>query len=70
VSTKPTTATKKLAQGQRRFVAKKRDQTWWVYDKARGSWPWNIPGAGQVKSNFRSEAECEAEALRCEQDAR
>ncbi len=52
---------------RRRFIAKQRDRTWWVYDKDRGSWPRRIPGAGLVRTSFRTEAEAQAEADRVEE---
>ena len=52
---------------KRRFIAKQRDKTWWVYDTVAGSWPRARPGVGVVKTDFRTEADCLKEAERLEQ---
>lgn len=55
------------SSAKRRFIAKQRDKTWWVYDTALGAWPRARPGVGKVKTDFRTEEECLKEAERLEQ---
>lgn len=67
-----TSAPEKPAKPQpvkRRFIAKQRGKSWWVYDTERGSWPVQIPGAGSVSMAFTTEETCLVEADRCNREA-
>lgn len=55
---------KKLLAGQIRFVVKKIDKAWRVYDKSRGSYPYSTEELGTVQQDVAEEiAEAEAERL-------
>lgn len=54
---------KKLREGEVRFVVKKVDKKFRVYDKAHGSFPYHTPELGEVLQDV-SEEEAEAECVR------
>lgn len=54
---------KKLLKGEVRFVVKKVDKKFRVYDKAHGSFPYHTPELGTVLQDV-SEEEAEAESIR------
>lgn len=56
---------KTLREGETRFVAKMIDKLWRVYDRARGSYPYEMPELGGhiVQDVDKSSAEAEAERL-------
>jgi hypothetical protein len=63
-----------VTPAKRRFIAKKygtppprQRQVWGVYDLKLGCWPVERDKLGMVKQAMATEAEAEAEALRCEE---
>ena len=54
---------KKLAKGELRFIPKKIDKLWRVYDRANGSYPYSSIELGVVTQDV-SEADAQAEADR------
>lgn len=55
---------KKLPKGMERFIARKVDKMWRVYDKARGSFPYEDPALGGKVLQDVPQADAEAEAAR------
>lgn len=58
---------KQLAKGERRFIPKKVDRLFRVYDRANGSFPYRTPELGQVTQDV-TEAEAQAEADRLNEE--
>lgn len=54
---------KKLRKGEARFICKKVDRAWRVYDVANGSFPYQTPELGKVLQDVDYE-ECKAESNR------
>jgi len=52
---------RKLAKGEKRFVAKKYGKNWRVYDRALGSFPGQRPGIGKF-ATFKEQADAEQAA--------